>query len=98
VSSVALEAMLAAQDEISEAAVIGVPDQKWGERPFAFVVATDNFDPARTSEVLRREAAEGRLSRYAIPEHIVRLDAMPRTSVGKVDKKLLRLRAGARSL
>lgn len=98
VSSVALENLLATQDEISEAAVIGVPDEKWGERPFAFVVATDAFDPVRTGEILRREAAEGRLSRYAIPEHIIRLDAMPRTSVGKVDKKLLRLRVGARSL
>jgi fatty-acyl-CoA synthase len=90
VSSVALENLLEAQSGIVEAAVIGVPDARWGERPAAFVVAGAGFDPARACAALQDHVAAGRLSRYAIPERIIVVESLPRTSVGKIDKKALR--------
>jgi fatty-acyl-CoA synthase len=90
VSSVALENLLEAQSGIVEAAVIGVPDARWGERPAAFVVAGAGFDPARACAALQDHVAAGRLSRYAIPERVIAVESLPRTSVGKIDKKALR--------
>lgn len=90
VSSVALEDLLQAQSGIVEAAVIGVPDARWGERPVAFVVAGAAFDPALARGALQDHVAAGRLSRYAMPERVIAVESLPRTSVGKVDKKALR--------
>ncbi|AWK76272.1 long-chain fatty acid--CoA ligase (plasmid) [Rhodococcus oxybenzonivorans] len=89
ISSVALEEALLAHPGITEAAVIGVPDQHWGERPCALVVAA-------SGESLEPEAIyawlQERVPRWWIPEYWVRVGALPRTSVGKLDKKLLRSR------
>lgn len=79
---------------VAEAAVIGVPDGKWGERPVAFVVAAGDHVP--DAELLRQglmcHVDAGHLSRYAVPERVLVLDGLPRTSVGKIDKKALRAR------
>lgn len=90
VSSVALENLLEAQPEIAEAAVVGMPDARWGERPAAFVVTTGSFDAARACAALQAHVASGQISRYAMPEKLIAVDSLPRTSVGKVDKKALR--------
>ncbi len=91
VSSVELEDLLTAEPEIVEAAVIGVPDPKWGERPAAFVVAAETLDPMHVCARLQRHVASGRISRYAVPERLLVVDSLPRTSVGKIDKKALRI-------
>jgi len=83
---------------IVEAAFIGVPDERWGERPFAFVVATAGAEPPTLDELkehLRSFADLGRISRYALPDGLDVIDALPRTSVGKIDKKALRARVAA---
>ncbi|TCM38830.1 fatty-acyl-CoA synthase [Novosphingobium sp. ST904] len=90
VSTVELENLLEAEGSIAEAAVIGVPDAKWGERPVAFVVAAGGFDPGAVCDVFQGHVASGRLSRYAVPERVIAVDSLPRTSVGKIDKKALR--------
>ena len=91
ISSVELEGMLMAHPDVAEAAVIAVPDPRWDERPLACVV-------------LRREA-QGRVSgddliehlrpqvaRWWLPDAVVFIDEVPKTSVGKFDKKQLRAR------
>jgi fatty-acyl-CoA synthase len=92
VSSLDLEDLILKHEAIADAAVIGVPDPKWSERPLAVIVLQP--DKTVTTEELRdflRDFAErGLISKYAIPEQIHVLDALPKTSVGKQDKKTLR--------
>lgn len=96
VSSLDLEAKLREHSAVEEAAVVGVPDDKWGERPRAFVrlSAQVSISPAEAEESLREllklHVVQGRLPRFAIPERIEFVDTLPKTSVGKLDKKILR--------
>lgn len=97
VSSLDLEAKLREHPAVEEVAVIGVPDVKWGERPCAFVklAAAAPLSAAEAEAALRAllqsHVAQGRLPRFAIPERIEFVDALPKTSVGKLDKKRLRV-------
>ncbi len=92
VSSLALEDIIGRHPGVAEIAVIGVPDPKWSERPLAIVVkrpgATVTADDIK-AEVLRH-ADLGVVSKFAVPETVVFADAIEKTSVGKLDKKLLR--------
>ncbi|SPA18781.1 Putative acyl-coA synthetase and ligase [Cupriavidus taiwanensis] len=94
VSSIEVESLVTQVPGVQECAVIGVPDARWGERPMAYVVrkpgATVAADTIRASLLARVEA--NRLSKYAVPEpeRIVFVDQIPKTSVGKIDKKRLR--------
>ncbi|CAE6787037.1 Long-chain-fatty-acid--CoA ligase [Paraburkholderia nemoris] len=98
VSSIDIEALLVAHPAVLEAAVVGVQSPKWGERPMAFVVAARDV-PLPTEDELRaviaKHAAQGRISRYAVPDRIQFKTSLPRTSVGKIDKKILRQNADA---
>jgi fatty-acyl-CoA synthase len=94
VSSIDLEDLILQHPGVAEAAVIGVPDPKRSERPLAVVVVKPG-EPVRPAEIearLMELAAGGVISRYAVPQQIVLADALPRTSVGKIDKKVLRAR------
>jgi fatty-acyl-CoA synthase len=77
---------------VSKAAVIGIPDAKWGERPLALVVAKPDqpIDEAALRIFLRDYANRGIISKYGIPEQIIFVDTIATTSVGKLDKKKLR--------
>jgi fatty-acyl-CoA synthase len=81
-----------------EAAVIGVKDDRWGERPLAMVVndATNANAPddAIVKAHLKVFADKGIISRYAIPEKILFIDKLPKTSVGKINKVELRKKYG----
>lgn len=92
VSSLQLEDLISKHPDIEEASVIGIPDPKWTERPLAIVVARKGSgigeEDIRT--LLRGHAEKGIISKYAVPERIVFIDAIPKTSVGKIDKKALR--------
>ncbi|MFK8847969.1 long-chain fatty acid--CoA ligase [Streptomyces sp. Ac-502] len=87
ISSVELENHLMAHPEVAEAAVVAVPDDKWGERPLAAVVLREGAS-ARFEE-LRTFLGE-RVARWQLPERWTAVAAVPKTSVGKFDKKVLR--------
>jgi fatty-acyl-CoA synthase len=89
ISSVDLENALMGHRAVREAAVIAVPHPKWVERPLAAVVVRDGFAP--TEEELREHLA-ARFSRWQLPDAIVFVDEIPRTSVGKFQKSKLRER------
>jgi fatty-acyl-CoA synthase len=85
ISSAQLETAIAAHPGVREAAVIAVADERWGERPLALVAATDDVSADAIREFLR-----DRVAKWWIPERIEFLDAIPRTAVGKYDKRALR--------
>jgi fatty-acyl-CoA synthase len=95
ISSVALENALMAHPDVLEASVVGVPDEKWGERPLATVVraAGSAIDAATLQEFLGSKVA-----RWQVPERWAFIDEVPKTSVGKFDKKVLRRRYAAGDL
>jgi fatty-acyl-CoA synthase len=95
ISSVDLENTLMGHPDVVEAAVIGVPDPKWDERPLAAVVA--RADTAVEFSVLRDFLAE-KVARWQLPEHWAFVTEIPKTSVGKFDKKVLRARHAAGEL
>jgi len=81
---------------VAECAVIGIEDAKWGERPLALVVKKPNaeVDAESIRELVAGYAEKGIISRYGIPENIKFVDSLPRTSVGKLDKKVMRAEHG----
>ncbi|MBU7597629.1 long-chain fatty acid--CoA ligase [Streptomyces sp. P38-E01] len=87
ISSVELENHLMAHPAVAEAAVVAVPDEKWGERPLATVVLAEGAEA--TYPELREYLAE-RVARWQVPERWTVIPAVPKTSVGKFDKKVLR--------
>jgi fatty-acyl-CoA synthase len=93
VSSLDIEDIILRVPGVAEAAVVGVPDDKWGERPVALVVVKPLVERP-TEEGIRRQVAEfaasGSISRYAVPDRVHFVDAIPKTSVGKLDKKVIR--------
>jgi fatty-acyl-CoA synthase len=92
VSSLQIEDLITECPGVAEAAVIGVKDDRWGERPLALVVKSGGDD--LTDEVvkshLKQFADRGVISKYGIPEKILIIDSLPKTSVGKINKKELR--------
>ena len=93
ISSVELENELMAHPKIREAAVIGIPDPKWSERPLACVVVEPGQELTK-EEVLTFLA--GKVAKWQVPDDVEFIDEVPKTSVGKFSKKTLRERfAGA---
>ena len=92
VSSLELEDIISRCDGVAEVAVIAVPDDKWGERPAALVVvkAGASIDEAAIRAQVEKSVEAGHVSRYAIPERVVFVEALDRTSVGKINKRALR--------
>ncbi|UKO93800.1 AMP-binding protein [Gordonia amicalis] len=88
ISSVALEEALVEHPAVHAAAVVSVPHPRWQERPVAYIVGDDGLDV----DEVAAELAE-RVPRWWMPENIVIVDHLPRTSVGKLDKRTLRERA-----
>ncbi len=92
VSSLELENLILKHPAVEEAAVIGVPDPKWSERPLALVVlkARQEASEADIKTLLQDFAAKGIISKYGVPEHVIFVDVLPKTSIGKLDKKMMR--------
>ena len=88
ISSMELENLLMAHPSVAEAAVVGVPDDRWGERPLAAVVLRADAAPV-TPDELRAFLSE-RLPRWQLPERWCFIDEVPKTSVGKFKKSTLR--------
>ncbi|MFG2456695.1 o-succinylbenzoate--CoA ligase [Streptomyces sp. NPDC048523] len=89
-----IEDLLLGHPDIAECAVIGVPDDKWGEVPRAVVVPREGAAPD-PDEVLASLA--GRLAKYKIPKSVVIADELPRTASGKLLKSRVRKRFGSDS-
>ena len=89
ISSVDLENALMAHDAVLEAAVVAIPDEKWQERPLASVVVRDGASV--TADELREHLARD-FAKWQLPDAWTFIDEVPRTSVGKFDKKVLRRR------
>ena len=96
VSSLQLEDILAEHPSVSEVAVIGVRDERWGERPVAIVVLRPDHvaDAAALRAHVMLRVEQGVISKFALPERVEFVDVIARTSVGKLDKKVLRARFG----
>ena len=94
ISSIDLENIMSQHPAVAEVAAVGVPDAKWGERPLVLVTLTPECQAKPDSENLKahmRAAADaGKLPRYAVPDHYLIVEEVPKTSVGKIDKKRIR--------
>ncbi|MFI6444967.1 long-chain fatty acid--CoA ligase [Kitasatospora sp. NPDC050543] len=95
ISSVELENHLMAHPEVAEAAVVAVPDEKWGERPLATVVLRAGAGAGLRE--LRAFLAE-RVASWQLPERWALVESVPKTSVGKFDKKVIRANHAAGEL
>ena len=87
ISSVELENEIMAHPAVAEAAVIGLPHPKWGERPLACVVLREGQQATKEDIV---SFLEGRVAKWWLPDDVVFIDSIPKTSVGKFSKKELR--------
>ncbi|GAA2429538.1 long-chain fatty acid--CoA ligase [Streptomyces macrosporus] len=88
ISSVELENHLMGHPAVAEAAVVAVPDERWGERPLATVVLKEDAGEVSYEEL--RDFLAGKVARWQVPERWTLIPAVPKTSVGKFDKKVLR--------
>lgn len=79
-----IEELLLEQPGVREAVVCGVPDERRGELPVAYVIADDSFDSAALEEACRQALAS-----FKVPRAFIRVDSLPRTALGKIQKHLL---------
>ena len=77
---------------MEDVAVVGVPSQRWDERPVAFVVPLDPAAPPTLEDI--HAHLDGRVARWWLPDATVVVEALPQTSVGKIDKRALRALPG----
>ena len=87
ISSIEVESVLLRHNDVMEVAVVGMPHEKWGESPHAFVVVRPGA--ALTDGVLR-EFARGALAHFKVPSAFTFVDTLPKTATGKIQKYLLR--------
>jgi fatty-acyl-CoA synthase len=97
VSSLLLEDLVSQLPRVSEVAAIGIPDDKWGERPMLLVVPREGetVDGEEVTAHLMAFVRQGVIEKWAVPDRIEVVQAIDKTSVGKIDKKKLRTRYGA---
>jgi acyl-CoA synthetase (AMP-forming)/AMP-acid ligase II len=91
ISSVDMETTLMGHPKVLEAAVIAVPHEKWVERPLACVVPRPEFMGQLTADEIL-DYLRPRVAKWWLPDEVILIDAVPKTSVGKFDKKVLRER------
>lgn len=96
VSSLAIENIIAHHEAVRDVAVIGVEHAKWGERPVALVALNDEFKDNITGNdikaIVQDAIDQGKIGPYGMPDSIIVCDELPKTSVGKINKKLIRER------
>lgn len=92
ISSLELENLISAHPAVREVAVIGAPDPQWGERPFALIVLHEGqaLDARALKDYLKPAVEQGLINKWAIPSQIACVTEVPKTSVGKLDKKRIR--------
>ena len=92
ISSLELEDLILKHPAVAEAAVVGIPDPKWGERPLALVVLRPEsaLDETAIRDWIRGFADRGVISKWGIPDRVLFIESIPKTSVGKLNKKAMR--------
>ncbi|MBA7645829.1 Long-chain-fatty-acid--CoA ligase [subsurface metagenome] len=94
ISSLTLENLINMHPKVREAAVVAAQSEKWGERPVVVVVPKDEYkgkiSEAELQEHMTQYVEEGKILKWWIPDKFVFVDQIPRTSVGKFDKKVMR--------
>jgi len=94
ISSLDLENLMSQHEAVLESAAIGIPDEKWGERPLMIVTLKPEYKGKATAaefkKFMQKFAEEGKLPKYGVPDLYEFVDQIPKTSVGKLDKKELR--------
>jgi fatty-acyl-CoA synthase len=98
ISSLQLEDIIMHRAGVGECAVIGVKDDRWGERPLALIVRDPKTTPPVSEEDIKAHVLsysdKGVISKFAVPHKMVFVEALAKTSVGKFDKKALRAQYG----
>ena len=94
ISSLQIEDIVSKCEEVKEVAAIGVPDEKWGERPI-LIISTDNTVHkteiiSNVQKKINEQIELGFISKWAMPDRVVFVNEIDKTSVGKINKKLLR--------
>ena len=94
ISSLDIENLISQHPAVELAAVVGLPDDEWGERPQALVTVRAGMvvDHAAIVSHMQRFVEQGLIEKWAIPDSVQVVDEIPRTSVGKIDKKVIRER------
>jgi len=98
ISSLEIETLISQHPAVAEVAVLGLADARWGERPLPVVVLRPGSEGVGEAEIiahLRGFAEAGRISRFAVPEHVRFADSLEKTSVGKINKRQMRERYSA---
>ena len=99
ISSLDIEEIVSQYEGVAEVAAIGVPHEKWGERPIVLIVPAAGHASRLSEEGIKghvkRFAKRGLISNFAVPDRVLIVDAIEKTSVGKIDKKLLRTKDGS---
>jgi len=94
ISSLLLEDIASRCTGVSEVAAFAIADERWGERPMLAIVASEVDDDGiiadQVQQAIQAEVDSGRISKWAMPQRIEIVEALPKTSVGKMDKKVLR--------
>ena len=92
ISSLELENLISQHAAVASVAVVGIPDEQWGERPLALVVCApgESLDQKAIELHLQEFVDSGQINKWAIPRQIRFVDDIPKTSVGKINKKLIR--------
>ncbi|MPR36988.1 fatty acid--CoA ligase [Salmonirosea aquatica] len=94
VSSLDIENIFSQIEGVAEVAVVGLPDDRWGERPYALVVLKPEYAEIQTGENIRKilleQCEQGTINKWYVPDRVVLVPEIPKTSVGKLDKKKIR--------
>jgi fatty-acyl-CoA synthase len=94
ICSLDIENLISQIEGVGEVAVVGVPDVRWGERPYALVVLKAGYAENLTTETiiqnLRQRVLDGGINKWYVPDQISLVKEIPKTSVGKIDKKKIR--------
>ncbi len=100
ISSLEVENLLSQHEAVSESAVVGIPSEKWGERPFALVVLKTGYegevDEPALQAFIKSYVERGVINSWSVPDQIIFTTAIPKTSVGKIDKKKIRSELAAK--
>lgn len=90
IPSLLLEDVISLHPKVAQVAIVGMKDEKWGERPVAFIVPKGEVKEEELREFLLDMANKGKIQKWWIPDKFIFIDKMPITSTNKIDKKTLR--------